>query len=68
MLNRLSSWCKKAKFKPGLVDGGGAPPYPSRSPAALGGFKNSRLWASNVVDFVGWMVTLEVLEEVRLDL
>lgn len=63
MLIRLRNWCKKARFKPGFVDGGGiaemASPLPR--PAARGGFRNNRRWASNVVGFVGWIVTLEVI-------
>lgn len=71
MLRRLRNWCKKARFKPGLVEGGGIcvdGDDRSPRPAALGGFKNSRRCASNVVGFVGRMVTFEVSEDETDDL
>lgn len=63
ILSKLRNWCKNARFNPGFVVGGGiceAPDGPPPRPAARGGFRNSRLCASNVVGFVGYKVTLDV--------
>lgn len=62
MLSRLRNWCKNARFNPGFVCGGGTDDVlcPSIRRAALGGLRKSRLCASNVVGFVGYITTLEV--------
>lgn len=63
MLRRLKNWCIKATLRPGFVFGGGTwPMYPSPNLAARGGFRNSLLWASKVMVFVGYMVTFAVEE------
>jgi hypothetical protein len=64
ILHRLRNWCRNARFSPGLVVGGGIiePDSSSLPRADAGGFRNSLLCASNVVGFVGWILTLEVIE------
>ncbi len=52
----------KATFNPGFVDGGGTVPTnrPSPNRAALGGLRNKRRCASNVIGFVGCILTSAV--------
>lgn len=62
MLKRLRNWCRKAKLSPGFASAGGTCGIdPSVRPEARGGCRNSRRCASNVVGFVGEIVTLDVV-------
>lgn len=61
ILRRLRNWCMNAMLRPGLVLGGGTDViWPSPSRAALGGFRNNLRCASNVIGFVGCILTSAV--------